>query len=79
MESVIKHRFNNFIGEGVDDEGAMAKSELMSMIKKAQSLVSKMSSDKQLDGWVQSKITKAADYINSVHDFLMNNKQEVDK
>jgi hypothetical protein len=38
-----------------------------------------MSSDKQLDGWVQSKITKAADYINSVHDFLMNNKQEVDK
>lgn len=79
MESVIKHRFNNFIDEGVDDEGAMAKSELMAMIKKAQSLASKMSSDKQLDGWVQSKITKAADYINSVHDFLMNNKQEVDK
>ena len=79
MESIIKHRFDNFISEGTDDEGAMAKSELMGLIKKAQAISSKMSSDKQLDAWVQSKITKAADYINSVHDFLMNNKQEVDK
>lgn len=79
MESIIKHRFDNFISEGTDDEGAMAKSELVGLIKKAQAISSKMSSDKQLDAWVQSKITKAADYINSVHDFLMNNKQEVDK
>ena len=79
MESIIKHRFDNFISEGTDDEGAMAKSELMGLIKKAQAISSKMSSDKQLDAWVQSKITKAADYINSVHDFLMNNKQEVDE
>jgi hypothetical protein len=79
MESNIKHRFENFINEEKDEEGGMAKGELMSMIKKAQALASKMTDDKQLDAWVQSKITKAADYINSVHDYLMNNKQEVDE
>jgi hypothetical protein len=29
-----------------------------------------LSPDMELEAWVQSKITKAADYISSVHDYL---------
>lgn len=65
--------------EGIDDEGGMSKGELSAISRKAAELAKKMKKNKQLDGWVQSKITKADDYIGSVHDYLMHNKQEVDE
>lgn len=67
------------INEAVDDEGKMARGQLMRMAKQAAALGNMMSDDKQLDGWVQSKLTKASDYLDSVHDYLMNNKQDVDE
>ena len=72
-------RKESFVMESEDEEGGMAKGELMQMAKQAQALASMMDDEKQLDSWVQSKITKAADYLDSVHDFLMNNDQEVDE
>jgi hypothetical protein len=66
--------------EGEDYEGKMARGELNALIKKAQSLIGKFQDDnKEIDAWVQAKITKAADYINSVHDYLTNSKQDVDE
>lgn len=67
------------ISEAIDDEGKMARGQLMRMAKQAAALGNMMSDDKQLDGWVQSKLTKASDYLDSVHDYLMNNKQDVDE
>jgi len=67
------------VSEGVDDEGGMAKGELETIADKAKSLSKMMKKNKQLDAWVQSKITKADDYIGSVHDYLKNSKQEVDE
>jgi len=52
-----------------DHEIQMASSELMSIAKNAQSLldmVQRYSEQEGLDAWQQSKITKAADYLNSV-------------
>jgi hypothetical protein len=65
--------------EAVDDEGSMAKGDLTAIAAKASELAKKMKKNKQLDGWVQSKITKADSYIGSVHDYLKYGKQEVDE
>jgi len=56
--------------EEVDYEGEMAKSELRSLIQNAQELMNSLDDDTQLEAWVQSKITKANDYLNSVTQYL---------
>jgi hypothetical protein len=53
-----------------DDESDMAKSQLHNLIKDAQRLESMIVDGEQLDAWVQAKLTKAQDYINSVHNYL---------
>jgi hypothetical protein len=67
------------MSEGVDDEGAMAAGQLQNIAKKAQALAMQMTPDKQLDGWVQSLITRAETDMTDVHDFLGNFKQNVDE
>ena len=54
----------------------MAMAQLRSIAFKAESMASMMKDDTQLDAWVQSKITTAADYIGTVHDYLMSNKEK---
>lgn len=56
--------------EEADYEGEMAKSELYRIIENAEELFQMLDDDDQLEGWVQSKITKAADYLNSVTQYL---------
>ena len=56
--------------EEVDYEGEMAKSELFRIIENAEELFQMLEDDTQLEGWVQSKITKAADYLSSVTQYL---------
>jgi hypothetical protein len=60
--------------EEVDDEGNMAKGELRMIASRAQELISMLDDNTQLEGWVQSKITKAEDYINSVYDYMKGQK-----
>jgi len=67
------------IGEGEDAEGAMARTQLIGAAKQALELAGKLKSDTQLDSWVQSKITVGTNYIDTVYNFLMNGKQDVDK
>jgi hypothetical protein len=68
--------------EEVDYEGEMAKSELYRLVKNSQELMQMLDDDTQLEAWVQSKITKAADYIASVSQYLgfqAANKPEIDE
>jgi serine protease inhibitor len=56
-----------------DQEGGMVQSQMKSIIEKANDILGMMQQDTQLESWVQSKLTKAEDYINAVRDYLKNN------
>ena len=56
--------------EEADYEGEMAKSELYRIIENAEELFQLLDDNTQLEAWIQSKITKAADYLNSVTQYL---------
>ncbi|NBR62532.1 MAG: hypothetical protein EBT86_13065, partial [Actinobacteria bacterium] len=53
-----------------EDEGKMAKADLYKTARYALKLFKMMEDNAQLDGWVQAKITKAADYMASVYHYL---------
>ena len=53
-----------------DREGAMAKADLFKLANYSLKLFKQMQDEDQLEGWVQAKITKAADYIASVYHYL---------
>ena len=59
-----------------DHEGSMAKADLLSIHKKAGELYNMIGEDEQLEGWVQAKITKAAEYITSVHNNMEYEKKK---
>lgn len=60
--------------QDANDESSMAKSELYSIAKYAIELMKMIEDGEQLDAWVQSKITKAADYIDSVKHYMEGEK-----
>ena len=53
-----------------DHEGAMAKADLYKLANYSYKLFKMLDGDQQLEGWVQAKITKAADYIASVYHYM---------
>jgi hypothetical protein len=53
-----------------DHEGSMAKSDLASISTLAAEINDMIEEDSELEGWVQAKITKAADYIEAVHKYM---------
>lgn len=53
-----------------DHEGRMAKSDLLRLAKYSAKLFQMIDKDEQLDGWVQEKITLAADHIGNVYHYL---------
>ena len=65
------------VQEAKDHEISMARGELEAIADKATQLASmlqgKSDEGNPLEAWVQSKITKAKDYINSVSDYMMYN------
>ena len=67
--------------EDKDHEVSMARGELEAIADKATQLASalqgKSDEGNPLEAWVQSKITKAKDYINSVSDYMMYKPEEV--
>jgi hypothetical protein len=54
----------------VDDEGRYAKSQLYKMAKYSVKLHQKLDDMEQLPAWLQSKITKASDYVSMVYHYL---------
>lgn len=57
-------------GMHADYEGKMAKAQLISIVKNAKDLFDSMDDNTQLKSWIQSKLTKAEDYISSVRTYL---------
>jgi hypothetical protein len=72
-------------GEERDEEGYMANTQMDTIISAVRKLKKTIKSgDTQLPAWVQSKITKAADYIDTVADYMDSNEvsevsEEADK
>jgi hypothetical protein len=62
--------------EQKDDESNMALSQLSSIIELSNNLKSLISDEDQLDAWVQSKLTKAQDYLNSVYGYLKGEEEQ---
>jgi hypothetical protein len=57
----------------VDHEVEMARSDLFSAAKNAQqvyAMIKDVSEDEGLEGWVQEKIIKANDYLNTIREYL---------
>lgn len=67
-------------GNDADDfdeyRGQMARTQLMSIAEKAEELAKDVQDDTQLEAWVESKITLAEDYIQTVYDYLRYNKKD---
>lgn len=57
-------------------EGDMAITQLKTIIRNSQHLMSMLKPDTDLPEWVQAKITKAEDYISTSHDYLMSEMTE---
>ena len=56
--------------DDADEDGWMAKSELYKLAKYAIALHGMIQDTDNLEPWVQSKITKASDYISSVKHYM---------
>lgn len=54
----------------VDKEGRMAKRQLQDIAEYANELSGMLQDETQLEAWVQSKLTKAADYIKTVKHYV---------
>jgi hypothetical protein len=61
-----------------DQEGDMAKGQLRTMMSAAKELENMLGDDDNLPEWVQNKITKATDYIDSVRDYLKSERDNDD-
>ena len=58
-----------------DDESDMANSQLRSIHSNASKIENLIGNGDQLDAWVQAKLTKAEDYLDSVAGYLEGEKQ----
>ena len=54
----------------IDKEGRMAKRQLSDIAEYAAELSQMLADETQLEAWVQSKLTKAADYIKTVKHYV---------
>jgi predicted RNA-binding protein with EMAP domain len=53
-----------------DHEAKMARADCYKLAQYSAKLFKMINEGEELDGWVQAKITKAADYISSVYHYL---------
>jgi hypothetical protein len=54
----------------LNDEADMAHAQLMTAIDSCEKLAATIKPGMQLDAWVQSKLTLAAEYLQSVSDYM---------
>jgi len=78
FDKIMSNLNENHSPEG-DDEGRMALYQLKSMRDKIDHMIGMIQNNDQFEGWVQSKITLADDYITTISDYLENLKKEEDR
>lgn len=59
-----------------DYEGDMAKDDLETIVRAARQLTGMISDNENMPEWVQSKINKAADYVDTAADYMASNQDE---
>lgn len=59
-----------------DDESDMAHGQLANILELAHKLRKMINKGEQLDAWVQAKLTKAEDYLDSVYHYLQGEEYE---
>jgi len=69
-EDILNRVFESHDEEKHDHEADMARSQLMRTAEKAIALFKMIKSGDNLEGWTAAKITKAADYLDSVHNYM---------
>lgn len=62
------------VGE-YDEEGDMAKNELLTIVRAARRLTGMLDNDDNMPEWTQKKITKAADYVDTAADYISSQKE----
>jgi hypothetical protein len=85
----FKRRYEENVNEALDDtdaqndsssaddnEGNMAKAQLMNLNKQAGELYNMVNDGDSLEAWVQDKLSKAADYINVVYNYMQYEKNK---
>ncbi len=65
--------------EEKDHEYSMARSELSTIQSAVERLRKRMRGEGSIEAWVQSKITKAADYLDTAADYLDSGEHNVDE
>jgi len=65
--------------ESKDHEYSMARSQLSTITSAAQRLKKKMKGEGNIEAWVQSKITKAADYLDTAADYIDSGEHDVEE
>ena len=65
--------------EEKDHEYSMARSELNTIANATKRLKKKMKGEGNIEAWVQSKITKAADYIDTAADYVDSRESKVNE
>ena len=69
-ERSIKEKLDPSKKDEYDGEGSMAISQLKTAQSAIDSLMNIIKDDTNLPEWVQSKITKSVDYLDSVRDYM---------
>jgi hypothetical protein len=62
-----------------DQEGDMAKDDLETIVRAARRLTGMLDDNENMPEWVQSKINKAADYVDTAADYIESNQDESDE
>lgn len=62
-----------------DYEGDMAKDDLETIVRAARRLTGMLDDNENMPEWVQSKINKAADYVDTAADYIESNKARAGK
>jgi hypothetical protein len=65
--------------EEKDHEHSMARSQLSTIDNAVKRLKKKMNGEGNIEAWVQSKLTKAADYIDSVADYIDSGEHDIEE
>jgi hypothetical protein len=61
-----------------DNEGEMAKTQLKTIVRNAEDMMDIFDDEENMPEWVQSKITKASDYMTSAYNYMASEDEEDD-
>ena len=75
LKSKIREEFE--LGEAKDQEYSMARSELSTANDAIKRLKKNLKGEGELEAWIQSKITKASEYLRSASDYIESGESDI--